>query len=266
MKVNQSLEKEIEQTLSKKAESIKPSDELFNRIREQIYQRECSEMKVNKNKPLRKSKKILVAMASCLALGSITVVGLTNMSSRSGSTMLKYHKLPVAETILEDAGFLPKYTETLPPDFEYVRGGVGEGSVTDEMGEIIAKTKNVSFGYQQAGDSRYLSMHATQIDKALVNNIGAECVAIIEGNEIYYTAQLFKFVPPDYEMTDEDKAEQAAGQLVISIGAPEISIEEIQSVSWYEDGIEYYIGGNDFGFEVDEMVDMAEYVITEGEK
>ncbi|MEG1001641.1 MAG: hypothetical protein RR844_09615 [Clostridium sp.] len=80
---------------------------------------------------------------------------------------------------------------------------------------------------------------------------------------MYYYEQNYKFVPENYELTEEDKRDQAEGKLEISFGASEVSIKNIQGLSWYEGGLEYRVMGNDYNFEVEEMIDMAKVIITQ---
>lgn len=67
--------------------------------------------------------------------------------SRRGHSQMKYINFPNEEKVLKDVGFSPKYTESLPSGFKYSRGGVGESQLTDDAGNILTKTQEVTFSY-----------------------------------------------------------------------------------------------------------------------
>lgn len=67
-------------------------------------------------------------------------------------------------------------------------------------------------------------------------------------------------MPENYELTEADRKAQEEGTLAISIGAPEVSVEQVQGLSWYEEGLAYMLMGNDHNFSVEQMMEMAEVI------
>ena len=62
---------------------------------------------------------------------------------------------------------------------------------------------------------------------------------------VEYFQNTYKFVPADYQETEEDKAMEAAGDYFISYGNDKVEVRESSSVQWEKDGISYMIQGFD---------------------
>ena len=264
MKTNRQQNEQIRMALSQRAINIEPSEELFSKIKTNINEQESGKIMGNKVAGIRKGKRLAIIAASFVLLGSIAVLGTTMGRSWVGHTTLKYKAFPSQEKILKDVGFVPKYTQSLPGGFEYVNGGTGESELSDDAGDVLTKTKKVRLGYKRGNEKAGLSLNITQIDEVFLDSHEtSQLVGDLDGITLYYYEKDYKFVPPSYELAQEDKRAYEAGELEISYGASEISLENVQGLSWYEDGLQYMLMGSDFGFTVEEMIDMAKAVIGE---
>ena len=138
MKKDNELNESILSALLKETNEIEPSVGLFDKIKEDIYKKECEETMKSKSTSLKKSRRMTVLVASFVLLFSVTVLGATILKGNTwiGSSNHKYRTFPSQEKVLKDVGFSPKYTESLPGGFEYVSGGVGESKLSDDTGEI----------------------------------------------------------------------------------------------------------------------------------
>lgn len=257
-------EMQIKKSLADEAMMIEPSNELFNKIRKDIYEKECNETMKNKSWKLNKGKKLGMVTALCIAIGSVTVIGATIGRSWVGHIANNtYMSFPAVEKVKEDVGFAPKYTEELPGGFKYSRGGIGESQLMDESGAVLTSNKQVTFMYKGEDKKLNLSLDVTKIEEKFVDHTASKLVGEYNGIQLYYYEQDYKFVPESYKLTEEDKAAQASGKLEISIGASEVSCENIQSINWYEGGMEYTIIGNDYHFDVEQMIAMAKTIIDQ---
>jgi hypothetical protein len=68
-------------------------------------------------------------------------------------------------------------------------------------------------------------------------------------------------VPADYELTEEDIANQAKDNYYISYGSDEVEITQSTGVTWTKDGVSYNLAGMDLNLTGDEMFDMAEEIL-----
>lgn len=265
MKMNNKCDEQIKRTLLKETDEIEPSEELFDKIKNDIYEKECEETMGNKMTSFKKGRRWTVLVASFVLLCSVTVLGVTMVKGNSwvGHSNNKYKTFPAEKRILKDVGFTPKYTKSLPGGFEYVSGGIGESELSDETGSVLTETKDITLGYRRENDKSTLDLSITQIEEMFLDNKESQLVGDLNGVNLYYYQQNYKFVPANYELTEEDKKATEAGKLEISYGAPETTLSNVQGLSWYEDGLEYMIMGNDYGFTVEEMVDMATVIIEQ---
>lgn len=60
------------------------------------------------------------------------------------------------------------------------------------------------------------------------------------GITLNYTRDQYRFVPPDYQASEEEKAKEAAGELYISYGSDTVTDQVAQSMLW-KDGEKVYI-------------------------
>jgi hypothetical protein len=85
-----------------------------------------------------------------------------------------------------------------------------------------------------------------------------------EDGVISQRSQLYKNVPLDYEMTEQDIEDQENGVYEFSTGdlEKEVTVTEIRFVSWQEDGASYLIMqyGDEISF--DDMKAMAEEIMA----
>lgn len=265
MKVEKRSNEQIKLSLLEVTDEVEPSVGLFDKIKEDIYKKECEETMGNKTTSFKRGRRLTVLVASFVLLCSVTVLGVTVLKGNTwiGHSNSKYTSFPSQEKILKDVGFTPKYTKSLPGGFEYTRGGIGKSKLSDESGEVLTKTKDVSLGYKRESEKSTLNLSITQVEEKFLDYEENQLVGDLNGINLYYYQKDYKFVPADYELTEEDKKSQEEGKLEISYGVSEISLENIQGLSWYEDGLQYMITGSDYDFTVEEMIDMATVVINQ---
>lgn len=263
MRISKKQDKQIKMALSKQAAQIEPSMDLFNRIKKDINKQECGNTMVGKGMRFKKGNRVAIIAACCLLIGSITVLGVTMGRSWVGHTQIKYKTFPSQQRVLKDVGFIPKYTESLPDGFEYSNGGTGESTLTDDAGNVLTKTKDVTFSYKRGNEKSTLTLDITQIEEEFLDNDESEWVGDFNGINLYYYEKDYKFVPPNYELTEEDKRANEAGELEISYGTSEVSIENIQGLSWYEEGLHYMLMGSSQGFTIEEMIEIAKIIIQQ---
>ena len=261
MKINKGSNEQIKLALLQGTDEIEPSAGLFDKIKKDIYEKEYEETIKSKASGSKKVRRLTVLVASLVLLCSLTVLGVTMGKSWIGHTSPKYKTFPSQEKIFKDVGFIPKYTESLPGGFEYANGGIGGSKLFDDAGNILTETKDVSLGYKR-GESR-LNLSITQVEERFLDNKESQLVGDSNGINLYHYQQSYKFVPPNYELTEEDKKAMETGELEISYGVSEISICNSQSLSWYEEGLQYMIIGSDYDFTVEEMVDIAKFIIQQ---
>lgn len=207
-----------------------------------------------------KKKLALIAAAAVLALGvtAFAATGIVKMQFASTSSIPDYTLLPTQEQVVKDIGYKAVLIDTFANGYKFKDGSVVKNNFTDENRNSVEKFKSVSFNYEKDGDMVYFSQgkHNSETEKQ------GEVIATESGASIYYYSYINKFVPTDYEFTEEDKKAEESGEIVFSIGASEVETQKVQSVIWEKDGVEYcllQIGGK---LTTGELADMAKEVIN----
>ncbi|RHV23112.1 hypothetical protein DXB74_06995, partial [Ruminococcus sp. OM05-7] len=119
---------------------------------------------------------------------------------------------------------------------------------------------SVSFDYQKNGD--VVSFEQQKYNSKLIPS--GDIIATVNGINLYYVHYINKVVSDDYELTEQDKKDQASGKLVFSYddSASQIDVSQVQSVNWNKDGVQYDLLQIDGKLSAGELVDMAREVIN----
>lgn len=209
---------------------------------------------------MKKKRTAFVALAATLLLG-VTVFasgGLaTGWLSHSSATP-DYKSLPTASEVEKEIGYEPVLIDTFENGYKFANGSIVSNTLTNENGVGIEKFKSISFKYEKGKDKVYFSQ-----DKYTSQTVseGKDPVAAFDGTDIYFTGYTNKLVPPDYELTEEDKLAQENGELVFSYGSSKVEITEVTSVTWEKDGIKYNLMQLDGELSEADLIEMAKEAI-----
>ena len=253
----------IKKALMQKADEIEAKEVLWSQIQARIYEEEQTMMN-NKKFSLRTRKKWMTVVASCVAVASLTVIAGTIGKAWMAQSTLHYSSFPEETVVQKDAGFMPKYVESLPGGFEFFKGYTGDERLVDEGQAPLVEAKSFSITYKQADTGNQVVMSAEQIPQNYMQfGENTQQVGSYDGKALYYTEQTYKFVPGNYEPTEEDVQAAENNELVLSYGSNEISVENVQSLQWYDGDVLYTITGNDVNLPVEALMDMAETIIED---
>ncbi len=208
-----------------------------------------------------KSKKrfALIAVAATLAIGitAFAASGIVKVWTGTSSAIPDYKNLPTQEQLIEDVGYSGVLIGRFENGYEFDNGSIIKNNISDENGNSVEKFKSVDFSYEKDGDRVYFSQKKYNSETEQEGDI----IANENGIDIYYYSYTNKLVPPDYEMTDEDKRAEANGELVFSYGASKVETSKVQSVSWEKDGIHYLLMQIDGKLSKYELCDMAKEAV-----
>ncbi len=210
---------------------------------------------------MSKMKICLTAAAATMILGVAVFAGSNMIKSwnSSSSSIPDYTSLPTAEKCVEDAGYAPVLLSEFENGYAFEEGSVVQNNLKDASDRSVEKFKSFSFEYEKGGEEVWFS--AGQYVSEMTQE--GELAATIDGIDVYYTSYTNKMVPANYEMTAEDKKAEENGDLVFSYGAIETSVSQVQGVSWEENGIHYNLTHIDGSLSQQELVDMAQELITQ---
>ena len=210
-------------------------------IRQRVYAKLDFADTERKQTTMRSKKKILpLLIAATLTIGATAVAA--------------------TEQITKDIGYRPVLIDTFENGYCFKDGNIVKNSFKDDNANVIEKFKSVSFDYQKNGD--VVSFEQQKFNSKLTP--AGDIIATINGTNLYYVHYINKVVSDDYELTEQDKKDQASGKVVFSYddSASQIEVSQVQSVNWNKDGIQYDLLQIDGKLSAGELADMAREVIN----
>ena len=251
---NIKMEREIKEMLHQCADELHAPDTMQTRIKFALNSAPA--------KPRRLWSKRVVAVAAVAAIavtGAFAAGGLGGIFSQGRSDQRL--SLEQTQTHLADAGA----ALTLPDkigDYTFSYGSDVDTTAQNDMGET-EKIAEVDATYTKDGVELNLSAHRSYsvfTEDEMENPVPA-VTAEVNGVTLTYRDAHYRFVPPDYEESDEEKQQEKDGALVISYGSEEVEDKNFQSVLWEQDGATYLLSGFDTGLDAQAMFALATELI-----
>ncbi|MDO5397413.1 MAG: hypothetical protein Q4G33_05735 [bacterium] len=226
---------------------------VHSRIDTPYMERKFSVMKSRK-------KFAVIAAAAVLAVGATVFAGSGVIKSWSGSSSSKpdYTSLPTAQQCIKDIGYEPVLIDSFANGYSFDEGSIVTNNLHDENDNTVESFKSISLRYKKDGDK--VSLSQEKFNSYI--EMSGETISGINGTDIYYVCYENKFVPPGYEMTEEDKKAEENGELVFSWGSDEVELHTVQSVSWVDEGMHFDLMQMDGNLSKDDMTEMANEIIS----
>ena len=158
---------------------------------------------------------------------------------------------------MEDVGYAPVLIDRFQNGYAFQTGSVVKNTLQDDAGNAAEKFKSFSFQYGKDGEKLLLSAAKYQSE---MEESGQQ-IGSVDGIDLYYTNYTNKLVPGDYEMSEEEKQAQAAGELVFSYGNDTVELAQVTALSWEYEGIHYGLTQIDGALSAEELTEMAREII-----
>lgn len=214
-----------------------------------------------------KKKVILAASAAVMIIGAAAYAassGLVTGWFSSSSSVPEYTQLPTKIECLKDAGYEPILIDSFENGYAFKGGNIVNNNRTDKDGNSVEKFKSFSFTYEKYGDVVYFDQQCFTSESVPDEHPErTEWVSSENDIDIYYTNANYKFVPADYELTDEDKKAEESGELVISYGSDEIEYSTMTYVGWQNGDMHYGLMQMNGKLSKEELVLMAKEAISQ---
>lgn len=266
---NENIDRKIEQLLKNETDNISIPEDSFYRIKAGVLrekERGVFNMKFISLKP----KKVIVAGLMCiLVIGTVGVGASTGQLFWSGGSdsRIEITEFPKENIVEKRVGFSPKYVDSFSNGFKFESFNSSTKELENDNKDTITKTKSADFSYTRDGSAKnqMLNFSAEKIEEQYADSHKfSDDPVEYKGLKVYYYPHKYKAVPNGYKVTEEEQKMIDDGSLQVGYGDPSSEIEEynVQSVSWYEDGIKYLImNWNYDDLTKDQMIDMAKEVI-----
>lgn len=258
MKSQGKFEDKLRVAINAKADKICPSEDMFLQINRKIKNKNMEGMNM-KLFSVKKTRGILVA-CMLLAFTSITCFAAAKIASyTSHSTNNTFAEFPSENEVKKEAGFVPKYVDELSGGYAFQNGGIGETKAEAEDGSAVVTLKTATFSYKNGESTVNLLVENGVLPGA---DETGDIVKISDNVEGRYHSDMYKIVPPDYVMTEQDKADAESGKYVFSYGSEEIEVLHMQQISWEDNGMSYALINSDDGVNKDVLVKMAGEIVN----
>ncbi len=142
----------------------------------------------------------------------MAATGKISMWTGSSASRADYTSLPTVEQVTKDIGYRPVLIDTFENGYCFKKGNIIKNSFKDDNANVIEKFKSVSFDYQKNGD--VVSFEQQKYNSKLIPS--GDIIATVNGINLYYVHYINKVVSDDYELTEQDKKDQASGKVVFS--------------------------------------------------
>ena len=151
-----------------------------------------------------------------------------------------------------------KYIEEFSNGYKFEKGFESDSSAADENGEILREYKSFNLDYSDGKNDVTLYVDP---DADLTGVPDDEPILEIDGTDVYAFETVFKFVPPDYVLTEQDKEDQESGKYVFSYGSEKVEIETMRQVMWQDGNITFTLLDSTGTVDMSELTAMAEEMI-----
>ena len=205
-------------------------------------------------------RKIVVAAAVVAAFG-VTAIAAMKAAGLESHTDLRDAVYSVSEIqeLSDDEDFGVKYIDEFSNGYKFEVGYPSVGKTTDADGNTIKEYTSFAVEYKN-GDSEIVFFTEPNAD---VVDMPTDCETVdVDGTTVYTMEDTYKFVPPDYEMTEQDKEDEASGKYIFSYGTDEVEIQNVKQVMWKEGSVICTILEQTGTLDMDELVSMAEEVMN----
>lgn len=234
------------------------SDFLKTRIDMEITARQ-EESTMNMRKRMHFKKFIAAAACVCLLVPAGIYAGGKVSSYTSGTNSADYKTSADwkdLDAMEKKAGIETDAVEGFSNGYRYTELSTVPFNAFDDAGNKMFGEIELEVTYQNA-EGNILNCNMNRADERMEDDRTPDQTAEYGGITVNYYQETYKFVPADYEETDDDRALEAAGGYYISYGNDKVEVEESSSVRWEKDGVSYNIQGFDTDLTPAEMFSMA---------
>lgn len=253
------FEQNIKKVLEIECQDVAASQHLKEKIDQEIL---ISQKEAETMKHLSVKKFVIGVAAVCLVVGGSTfaaghAVGFST-SRFLWDAYTSYDDMDQAE---EKLGYAVDSVEAFDNGYQFDRMSVDGVDAWDEDGNKAYTYLVMNIDYCKDGEPfiwLVMEKPVEEIERNKEPDATRNCGDIT----LYYDEYTYKFVPPSYELTEEDKINEERDDYYISVGSDEVEMKKSMGVTWDKDGIHYDLGGFDLNLSADEMFDMAQQVIS----
>ena len=245
----------------KTMQKIHMPDDMRARIAQRMAQENGhKEVSISMFKHKKKRMAAAVIAATVVVGGSAFAFGGTAISRifASSSASADYTSLPSAQQCQRDAGFTPALLQSFDNGFVFKDGVIVHNQEQNEDGQTVNKYASLEFDYQKGDETVSLMQNsgASQEEET------GSCAAQKDGVSYYETTKTEKYVSDSYQMTEQDRKEEASGQVEFNVGQSDngIETEQYHGINWTIGGVHYTLYQMNGSLTSAQMLEMAQQI------
>ena len=266
MKKESNLDKKITKVLYGESNQIVATKDMKNKIDKII---DIEKLNNDRSKIIMvKSRKINRFVVASTALCVLITTGVfAGGKIASYGTSLKpdknYESYSDVAKAQKEMGVSFDSVENFSNGYEFKDMRVSYVDKIDEDGNRVSDFKEFDANYARSGSGN-LSLLISEIQEESINRTPKDQKTIGDTTVSFHNDH-YKFVPGNYELTDEDKVNTERDDYYISYGSEDDVIQEkdYTSATWEKDGLNYLLMSYDDEISSDEFFEMAEEIIEE---
>lgn len=244
----------------KTMQKIHMPDDMRTRILHRMAQENTKEVPISMFKHKKKRMAAAVIAATVVVGGSAFAFCGTAISQiiATCSASADYTSLPSAQQCQRDAGFTPALLQSFDNGFAFKDGVIVHNQEQNEDGQTVNKYASLEFDYQK-GDETVSLM---QDSGAAQEKETGRCAAQKDGVSYYETTKTEKYVSDSYQMTEQDRKEEASGQVEFNVGQSDNGVETVQyhGINWTAGGVHYNLYQMNGSLTTAQMLEMAQQI------
>lgn len=243
----------FEETYKNVIDDLQPSSELSERLK---ITQEAKIMKFNKKKA------VIIALVACMLCGTTVFAAGKIASYRSWSSKLtEVSDINKSRDIAQKLGASLEIPESFTNGYAFDCSYCGGIEALDEDGNAVANGKSFMATYtKDNGSDIYLNVDPSFEE---LNVEEGYTLKNINGVDVYFYSHTYKFVPTDYELTDEDKENMEKPGYEISYGSDEIQVQQCSGFIFDYESKNYDMLSFDSELTDDEWYAMAEEMLAQ---
>lgn len=230
-----------------------------------VYLRELDtpekELRTMKNRKKTVAILIAAAMISLLSMTAYAAEVLNIFSLESGRSKY-YERYSDAGQAMKRAGLELDIPEQFANGFQFQRVEVQEVKGRDENGKKVLTFQELNVHYNNSAGQRLLLCihpHMDEIEKT--KSIPAERKTM-DGIEMRYYLDHYRFVPADYELSEEELEWSEQPGNYVSYGSDEVRESDVAFLQWTKGDVTYFFMDHIAVVSPDTLFAMAEEMIN----
>lgn len=249
----------------KTIQDIHMPDDMRARIAQRMAQENGhKEVSISMFKHKKKRMAAAVIAATVVVGGSAFAFGGTAISQIIArcSASADYTSLPSAQQCQRDAGFTPALLQSFDNGFAFKDGVIVHNQEQNEDGQTVNKYASLEFDYQKGDEIVSLMQNSGSSQEETGN-----CAAQKDGVSYYETTKTEKYVSDSYQMTEQDRKEEASGQVEFNVGQSDngVETEQYHGINWTVGGVHYTLYQMNGSLTSAQMLEMAQQITAAAE-